>query len=108
MTAVDPLAPDLIPIREVPNLLPRRRRGRKLHHSTLWRWVTQGCGPSRARLAVVKIGSCVYTSKTALREFVARISESENPPSATPSSRTTTERQRDHEKATEELTNQGI
>ena len=56
-----------IPLSEVPNHLPRRR-GKKVHYSTVYRWVTKG---SRGRvLESVQVGGVRYTSIEALDRFL--------------------------------------
>jgi hypothetical protein len=57
---------DLISLAEAGRALPGRP-----HVSTLWRWVTHGIGPERTRLETVSVGGRRYTSRQALRRFVA-------------------------------------
>lgn len=53
-------------LREVPDYLPRRQ-GRKVHHSTIFRWVTKG---ARGRvLESILVGGIRYTSVEALHRF---------------------------------------
>lgn len=57
----------LLALTEVPNFLPRRR-GRKVHYSTVFRWATKG-----ARGKVLQsqlIGGIRYTSIAALNRFL--------------------------------------
>ena len=56
----------LIPIADVPNYLPRRR-GKKTHYQTVYRWATKGVRGSR--LVTIKVGGIRYTSLEALRRF---------------------------------------
>jgi len=56
-----------IPLTEVPNLLPRRR-GKKTHYSTVYRWATKG---ARGRVLESKlVGGIRYTSQEALQRFI--------------------------------------
>lgn len=57
----------LIPIRAVPDRLPRRPSGKKLHVSAVYRWLQRGVGG--VRLESVKIGGTTYTSVEALARF---------------------------------------
>lgn len=55
-----------ISLAEVPSLLPRKR-GKKVHYSTVYRWVTKG---TRGRiLESWTIGGVRYTSVEALNRF---------------------------------------
>jgi hypothetical protein len=55
-----------IALSDVPELLPRRR-GKKIHHSTVYRWVTKG---ARGRVLDAQlIGGVLYTSVVALNRF---------------------------------------
>jgi len=56
----------LIPLNEVPKLLPRRR-GKKIHYQTIYRWATKGT--KQYKLATVKVGGIRYTSVEALERF---------------------------------------
>lgn len=47
--------------------LPRRRQGRKIHASTLWRWGTRGL--RGVRLELLKVGGQTCTSVEALQRF---------------------------------------
>ena len=56
----------LITLRDVPVHLPKRK-GKKVHYSTVWRWVKKG---ARGRvLESVLIGGVRYTSVAALDRF---------------------------------------
>ena len=66
---IDPLADELISLVEAAALFPRRRGGSKVSTSTLWRWYTRG---SRGvRLEVARVGGSVYTTRDAIRNFIA-------------------------------------
>lgn len=66
------LQDDLIPLSEVPGILPRRR-GRRLHLSSIYRWAQHGV--RGVRLEVVRVGGVAYTSRQALDDFVQSLSE---------------------------------
>jgi Protein of unknown function (DUF1580) len=53
--------------------LPRRRRGRKTHISTLYRWATVGC--RGVVLETIQIGATRCTSLEALQRFFERLSQ---------------------------------
>ena len=56
----------LVALKEVPDQLPRRK-GRKTHYQTVWRWAKKG---SRgAVLETIRIGHIRYTSQEALQRF---------------------------------------
>jgi hypothetical protein len=67
--SIDPVRDDLLTLSEAAALLPRRRRGAKVAVSTLWRWYARG---SRGiRLEVARVGGGVFTTRQAIRDFVA-------------------------------------
>jgi len=57
----------LIPLRDVPKLLPRRPNGKRLHISAVYRWAQRGLGGRQ--LETIKIGGTTYTSREALMRF---------------------------------------
>jgi hypothetical protein len=67
--SIDPLSDELLNLPQAAALFPRRRAGSKVSTSTLWRWYTRG---SRGvRLEVARVGGQVYTSRDAIRDFIA-------------------------------------
>lgn len=55
-----------VPLREVPQWIPKRN-GKKVHHSTVYRWATKGV---RGRiLETVLIGGIRYTTVEAIERF---------------------------------------
>ncbi len=58
---------DLIALRDVPSLLPRRR-GKKTHYSTVYRWVTKGARGKKLESRLV--GGVRYTTRAALYHFL--------------------------------------
>jgi hypothetical protein len=62
----------LIPLSEVPKLLPTRR-GKKVHISTVFRWIRSG---ARGKvLDTILVGGIRYTSREELFRFVSAESE---------------------------------
>jgi len=100
----DPAVEPPIPLVQVSKLswLPRRRRGRKIHVSTVFRWMQQGI--RGIRLEGVKIGGTCCTSEAALKRFFAALSAADplcaatSPaPSRTPAAGTRARRRADRE-----------
>ena len=60
----------LVPIRNVPGLLPRRPTGKRVHISAVYRWVQRGV--RGVRLESIRIGGTTYTSREALQRFAER------------------------------------
>lgn len=79
----DPSVEPPIPLLQVPALpwLPRRRGRRKMHISTVFRWVCQGLHGTR--LEVMRIGGTLCTSEAALKRFFIALSAAD--PLCTPS-----------------------
>lgn len=61
----------LVPLAEVPALLPPNRRGRRLHISVVYRWVQKGM--RGIRLEAVQLGGRRVTSSEALSRFIAAL-----------------------------------
>lgn len=57
----------LVPLSEVPTLLPRRRN-RKVHYQTVYRWTRKGV--NGRRLESIKVGRTRFTSIEALKRFI--------------------------------------
>lgn len=67
--SIDPLSDELLTLPQAAALFPRRRAGSKVSTTTLWRWYKHG---SRGvLLEVARVGGSVYTTRDAIREFVA-------------------------------------
>ena len=64
---------DLITLQQAAALLPQRRRGRKTHVATLYRWTSKGC--RGVKLEFVQIGGTRCTSREALGRFFERLTE---------------------------------
>jgi len=65
--ASEPEETDLIALSDVPTLLPRRR-GKKTHYSTVYRWATKGARGKKLESRLV--GGVRYTTRAALSRFL--------------------------------------
>ena len=63
----------LIRLSDVPELLPPRANGKRVHVSAVYRWVSRGV--RGVRLESVTIGGTTYTSLEALQRHADRLSE---------------------------------
>jgi hypothetical protein len=64
----------LIPLRDVPRLLPKTTQGKRIHISAVYRWVQRGVGGRR--LGTLKIGGTRYTTPRYLEAFTQRDGDS--------------------------------
>ena len=64
----------LISLSEAPAVLPRVRRGRKLHPSTLYRWAKDG--RHGVKLETLQVGGTLCTSVEALQRFFLALTPS--------------------------------
>lgn len=97
---IDSTLETVFPLSEAPEHLPRRRRGRKVHISTLHRWATVGC--KGVRLETINVGATKCTSREGLQRFFEAItSRTGGTVSATsaPPRRSAAKRRRDSERA---------
>jgi hypothetical protein len=62
----------LIPIRDLPAALPRGSRGKKIHKSTIYRWILRGV--RGVRLRTTSIGGMTFVSPEDLAEFIRLLS----------------------------------
>jgi Protein of unknown function (DUF1580) len=101
MRLIDTTAETVLSLAQAADELPRRRRGRKTHTSTLYRWATAGCRGEV--LESIQIGATRCTSREALQRFFERLSapiqagatgESQSRPGAIVGRRTLAQRQR--------------
>jgi len=103
---IDTATEEILTLTQAAAELPRRRRGRKTHVSTLYRWTVSGC--RGVVLESIQIGATRATSREALQRFFERLSQpdgiGENP--STP--RTASQRQRQSEAAAKELEDLGV
>jgi hypothetical protein len=70
---IDSAAETLISFAEAANEVPRRRRGKKCHVSTIHRWAVTGI--KGIRLETVVVGGSRCTSREALARFFRRLTE---------------------------------
>src|SRR3954451_22020866 len=70
---IDSTAETLLSLAQAAEELPRRRRGRKTHVSTLYRWATAGC--RGVLLETIQVGATRCTSREALQRFFERLSQ---------------------------------
>lgn len=64
----------LIPLRDLPGLLPKTTRGKRIHISAVYRWVQRGVGGRK--LGTLKIGGTRYTTPRDLQAFTQRDGDS--------------------------------
>ncbi len=109
---IDTTGESIITFSQAADELPRRRRGRKTHVSTFYRWSTAGC--RGVRLETVQIGGTCCTSREALQRFFEAVTANRSgatlpgvAPCAPLRTRTATKRRRDSEKAERELIQAG-
>jgi hypothetical protein len=112
---IDYLVEHIITFPQACDEIPRRRRGRKTHVSTLHRWATAGC--KGVVLETIQIGGTRCTSREALQRFFERLSErrllradvgtASPPPVSTPQPRTESRRRRESETAARRLIEMG-
>ena len=63
----------IITLADAPKELPRRRKGKKIHVSCIYRWSTVGC--RGVVLETIQVGGTRCTSREALERFFHRLSE---------------------------------
>jgi hypothetical protein len=105
---VDWLGEDIVTFGQAAECLPRRRRGRKIHVSTFYRWSTVGC--RGIILETIQVGATRCTSREALKRFFERLSQPVQASAASPPVgrvRTPTQRQRDSAEAGRKLAERG-
>lgn len=90
----------LIPVREVPKLLPPRPTGKRVHVSAVYRWIQRGV--RGVRLETITIGGTTYTSTEALQRFADQRSNS-IADSSPPSVPTTAARQKQIDRAAKQV-----
>jgi hypothetical protein len=73
MLNIDSADRELIALVDVPALLPRRR-GRRLHPSTVHRWIRHGIRGHR--LSTVLVGGRTFVSRRGLTDFLERVNGS--------------------------------
>lgn len=66
---IDVRTEEVIPVREVPEHVPKKRGNKKVHISTVHRWISRGV--RGRRLETILVGGERYTSWEALNRFFA-------------------------------------
>jgi hypothetical protein len=108
---IDSTSETLISLADAAKAVPRRRRGRKTHLSTIYRWATVGV--RGVVLETLQCGGSRVTSREALQRFYERLSgpDSAGPVGTQsdpiPTRRTAAQRQRDSAKAGRKLAELG-
>ena len=102
-----PALADLSPLRDLAPRLPCRRRGRKTHVATLYRWTDRGIRGQRLRY--VQCGSVRCSTVAWVHEFFAALAAAPTTPAAAPlAGRTPAARRKAIEAADRELERMGI
>jgi hypothetical protein len=108
MIATDaPALDELIALKDLAALLPRRRGGKKTHVATLFRWTT--CGLHGQRLRYVQVGNTRCSTVAWAHEFFGALARAPPTPAATPlAGRTPAARRKAIEAADRELDRLGL
>jgi hypothetical protein len=103
---IDSTLEELITLLQAAAELPHRRRGRKTHVSTVYRWGTDGC--RGVILETLQCGATRCTSREALQRFFERLSSGGgNPPAPVKAPRSSARRARESAAAGDKLEKQG-
>jgi hypothetical protein len=92
---IDIATEEILTLAQAAAELPRRRRGRKTHVSTLYRWTASGC--RGVILESIQIGATRATSREALQRFFDRLSAPDRVVEDPSVCRTANKRQRESE-----------
>lgn len=108
---IDISSEEIFPLTQAPDLElgPKRRRGKKTHVSTFFRWAKSGC--RGIRLETLRYGGTLCTSVQALQRFCEALTQSDGAqagPPMVPKIRTEAEHRRDVELAKQELVRRGM
>ena len=105
---IDSSTETLISLTEAAKGLPRRRRGKRPHVSTLYRWSTAGC--KGVVLETIQIGGTRCTSKESLSRFFRRLTQDSGLHTGQPETplRHQRRRQREVAAAVRELEREGL
>jgi hypothetical protein len=108
MNATDaPALDELIPLKDLAALLPRRRGGKKTHVATLFRWTT--CGLQGQRLRYLQVGNTRCSTVAWVLEFFAALAAAPMTLAAAPlAGRTPAARRNAIEAADRELERRGV
>jgi hypothetical protein len=109
LQVIDSTEEALLSLAQAAAELPKRRAGRKLHLSTMYRWATAGC--RGIVLETIQVGSTRCTSRQALQRFFESLTAKNRhgfaTPSAAPVHRSPAKRLRASEKAGKALEKTG-
>ena len=80
---IDVLSEDLIRLADLPSRLPRTRKGKQVHHNSVYRWWAKGV--AGIKLETIIVSGERFTSAEAVQRFfaeqtAARHAASSNPP----------------------------
>lgn len=78
---IDLVNEDVITLADATKYLPKRRRGKRPHPTTIFRWAQ--CGVKGIRLETIRVGGTLCTSTEALQRFCERCTDPSTPPSRT-------------------------
>ena len=104
---IDLATEQLIPISQVPKLLPRRPNGKTVHISAVYRWITSGISSrdgQQVKLESTRVGGSTYVSLPALQRFSDALSGLRQAPP--PTSRMSRTRQAQAARAAQEVRQQ--
>jgi Protein of unknown function (DUF1580) len=73
LMSIDPFKEDVFPVSQT----PKRLRGRRVHPSTVWRWVQRGLRGHK--LETIKVGGVTCTSEAALLRFFSALTKTPPP-----------------------------
>ncbi len=99
---IDLATEQVVSLSEASKRLPRRRKGKRPHVATLYRWAVRGV--RGVRLETLRVGGTLCTSLEALQRFCEQCTD----PASCPQSPTSKSRQRAIKKAERELDAAGI
>src|SRR3954452_8925753 len=102
---IDSGSESLLTLAQAAEQLPRRRKGRKTHISTLYRWTTAGC--RGVRLETIQVGATRCTSREALQRFFEGLSAGDHSGSHPVGPRSAVRRAWQSERAGEKLAKLG-
>jgi hypothetical protein len=100
---IDLKSESLLTLGQAAQRLPRRRRGRPVNISTVFRWIAHGI--RGVRLEGIRVGGAIHTSEEALQRFADRLTDVSQLQAVSPSSRS---RLREIEQANTELKKLGF
>ena len=103
---IDTATEAVLTLAQAASELPRRRRGRKTHVSTLYRWTVSGC--RGIILESIQIGATRATSREALQRFFECLSQPDGIGASSSATRSLVKRQRASEAAEKELKKLGV